>query len=356
MELALFNSDILFKIATYLPVDGLRQLSLTCRRWCKRFRARQLQDDYISDNDDKLSDDYISHNNDTPLTGPLSQRGLRYWYLLDGFVQHFGVLRNCDENLSLIEETARRVVQDIATKDDRNELPCRDGENWLLKYNYLQSLRLPLAFDQIVGVDIDYVKGNKSCVVKKGRTFLANTAFSNSIMMGGKHYASFEISSDDARSEPDVCIGVMRPGKFWRPGKPTENMPIEHPFSFDDEVDPLHPPFYNHFIICEEGRQYDNDVDCCMYSSYNGECHSSEWDEVRVRGDVTHEEWDGMEGLSPFYKIGMLLDLNEGTLSVYKNGRRLGLMKRGLAGRYCWVVKVMRGTQVTIKRGPVPAS
>ena len=38
-----------------------------------------------------------------------------------------------------------------------------------------------------------------------------------------------------------------------------------------------------------------------------------------------------MEGLSPLYKIGMLLDLNEGTLSVYKNGRRLGLMKRGLA-------------------------
>ena len=63
-----------------------------------------------------------------------------------------------------------------------------------------------------------------------------------------------------------------------------------------------------------------------------------------------------MERLSPLYKIGMLLDLNEGTLSVYKNGRRLGLMKRGLAGRYCWVVKVMRGTQVTIKRGPVPAS
>ena len=52
----------------------------------------------------------------------------------------------------------------------------------------------------------------------------------------------------------------------------------------------------------------------------------------------------------------MLLDLDGGTLSVYKNGRKLGVMKRGLAGHYCWVVSLLSGTQVTIKRGPVPAS
>jgi len=65
MELALFNSDILFKIATYLPVDGLRQLSLTCRR--------------------------------------------------------LGI--GCDDSLSLIEETARRIVQDIEQR--KRWLPCQ---------------------------------------------------------------------------------------------------------------------------------------------------------------------------------------------------------------------------------------
>ena len=67
-------------------------------------------------------------------------------------------------------------------------------------------------------------------------------------------------------------------------------------------------------------------------------------------------EWNGMEGFYGSCNIGMLLDLDEGTLSVYKNGRKLGVMKRGLAGHYCWVVSLLEGTQISIKRRPVPAS
>ena len=67
----------LLKIATYLPVDGLRQISLTCRR--------------------------------------------------------LGI--GCDDSLSLIEETARRVVQDIATEEEMAALPAYDRDNWLCKYN-----------------------------------------------------------------------------------------------------------------------------------------------------------------------------------------------------------------------------
>ena len=54
--------------------------------------------------------------------------------------------------------------------------------------------------------------------------------------------------------------------------------------------------------------------------------------------------------------IGMLLDLDEGTLSVYKNGRKLGVMKRGLAGPYCWAVSLYRETQASIKRETIPTS
>ena len=46
-----------------------------------------------------------------------------------------------------------------------------------------------------------------------------------------------------------------------------------------------------------------------------------------------------MEDLSGSYTIGMLLDLDEGTLSVYKNGRKLGVMKGWRAntvGLYLW--------------------
>ena len=90
-----------------------------------------------------------------------------------------------------------------------------------------------------------------------------------------------------------------------------------------------------------------------MYSSYSGGyCLSHDWSE----DNIDKNTWDGMERLSGSYTIGMLLDLDEGTLSVYNNGRKLGVMKRGLAGHYCWVVTFLPRTQVTIKRGTVPAS
>ena len=103
MELVMFNSDSLFKIASYLPADGLLNLALTCRR--------------------------------------------------------FGI-GGGDDSLSLIDETARKIVHDIATEEQKNAMPRYDGNNWLCKYNYLQSLRVPLTFDQLVG-PIDCVKGNK---------------------------------------------------------------------------------------------------------------------------------------------------------------------------------------------------
>ena len=111
MESVLFNSDSLFKIASYLPADGLLNLALTCRR----FGIAPLPDS-------------------------------------DG-----------DSSLSLIDETARRLVQDIATEEEMAALPGYDEDNWLSKYNYLLLLRVPLTFDQLVG-PIDYVEGNKSRV------------------------------------------------------------------------------------------------------------------------------------------------------------------------------------------------
>ena len=129
MVSVLFNSDSLFKIASYLPADALLSLALTCRRF-------------------GIGDDHI---------------------------------------LSLVEETARRIVHDIATEEQKNALPRYDGDNWLSKYNYLlQSLRVPLTFDQLVG-PIEYVDGNKSHVTNNGSFGMA-TAFSNNIMMSGNHY------------------------------------------------------------------------------------------------------------------------------------------------------------------------
>ena len=62
-----------------------------------------------------------------------------------------------------------------------------------------------------------------------------------------------------------------------------------------------------------------------------------------------------MEILNEDGIIGMLLDLDEGTLAVYKNGRRLGVMKDGLSGEYCWFTSLLGcGCSVSVERGTLP--
>ena len=54
----------------------------------------------------------------------------------------------------------------------------------------------------------------------------------------------------------------------------------------------------------------------------------------------------------------MLLNFYEGTLTLYNNSyrdRRLGVMKDGLSGLYCWYVRVWDGDDAaTIKRDKPP--
>ena len=130
-------------------------------------------------------------------------------------------------------------------------------------------------------------------------------------------------------------MGVMRPGKANQTAK--EN--------------PLYNDFFDNFSRRMGHGEHDNNmVHCCMYYSATGKCISSDWS----GSDNEYESWEGMERVSAGDEIGMLLDLDEGTLSVYKDGRKLGVMKSGLAGQYCWVASMWNGTSVSIKRGTIP--
>ena len=50
-------------------------------------------------------------------------------------------------------------------------------------------------------------------------------------------------------------------------------------------------------------------------------------------------------------ELGMLLDLDSGTLSVYQNRQRFGIVTYGLAGEYCWLAGVHSAGDVSIQRG-----
>jgi len=274
-EEVLFSTDTLSKIISYLPSCDLLSLALTCKR--------------------------------------------------------FGVSSE-DGKLSLIEESARLMVQEIATEEELATLPYYNGENSLANYRCLQLMRGPLAFDQLA-IGAEYVKSEDKSCIRHGNCTAWSAAFSNNIMRAGKHYVSFTPSMIGE----NVSFGVMRPGEInqWARGHPVAKF------------------FYHNFsqrLGYGECSNYGN-VQCCMYYAFSGDSQSSDW-----RGSIDSETWDGMEGISFGDELGMLLNLDEGSLSVYKNGRKLGIMKMGLAGPYCWVVSMRSGAQISIKRGTIPPS
>jgi len=91
-----------------------------------------------------------------------------------------------------------------------------------------------------------------------------------------------------------------------------------------------------------------------------GNAFFANWnDEDKDEGDEWEgDEWEGMEParLVDNLSVGLLLDLDAGTLSVFKDGMNLGVMKEGLTGSYCWYVLYYfsvysRKCSVNIKRG-----
>jgi len=257
--------------------------------------------------------------------------------------KRFGI-SDVDEQ-SLIEKSTRIAIQDLATEEQLAALPHYEGENILADYHYLHLMREPLTFDQLTG-GAEY-GGDKSCVTVSNMDGIGATALSNNILRAGKHYASFQRTGSG-----NVMVGIMRPGQANQNASGL----------------PLWDKFYSNFSRRLGHEECNNNVRCCLYNAVNGLCFTSDWPNPYVHKPGV--SWDGMESLSYGWhggtrgmesmssdgEIGMLLDFNEGALSVYKNGRRLGVMKRGLADPYCWVVSLRRGTKVTIKRGTIPPS
>jgi Ca2+-binding EF-hand superfamily protein len=66
--------------------------------------------------------------------------------------------------------------------------------------------------------------------------------------------------------------------------------------------------------------------------------------------------WAGMEKARPGDRIGLLLDLDQGSMTAYKNGKWLGVMAAaGLCGDYCWAVSLgADADSVSIRYAPVP--
>ena len=69
-------------------------------------------------------------------------------------------------------------------------------------------------------------------------------------------------------------------------------------------------------------------------------------------------DWEGMQGADQGDRIGMLLDLDQGSMTVWKNDEKLGVMQaEGLSGPLCWAVSLgYNGNSARFESAPAPAS
>ena len=241
-------------------------------------------------------------------------------------------------NWSLMEEVARQTVCSRATDDEMSSLPryVSGTATWLA---ILHRHEHPVLFDVLLGRYIQHRNGDKTKVfgpVGEDRgTYEYNVAVSSSyVMRSGAHYAEFKITG-----EP--YIGVVRP----MPGLDAGAYPED--FSF------FNPRFYSDFLAQKSADWGGGNVHACDYYCEDGEKRWNNW-RGADQGWALWEQWEGMEGCGAGDTLGMLLNLDEGTLSVYKNNRRLGVMKDGLSGAYCWYASVSDDDTVEISKAVVP--
>ncbi|EJK67709.1 hypothetical protein THAOC_11223, partial [Thalassiosira oceanica] len=137
-------------------------------------------------------------------------------------------------------------------------------------------------------------------------------------MNSGIHYAEFQMM---AGIPTWLGMGIVRP-------MPNLDTDIHTNGNFGFFFGLL----YGDFLAARTDEWGTGNAHVSQYSSMTGRMSWTNWEaEQSELGD-----WEGMEGCGTGDTIGMRLDLNEGTLTGYKNDLRLGVMKEGLFGSYCW--------------------
>ena len=240
--------------------------------------------------------------------------------------------------LSLVEEVARQAVRARATGAEMDSLPqyVTGTTSWL---SILHNFEHPLLFDVLLGGGIEHRNGDKATVYGTGYQRLCTAVSSVDVMSTGSHFAEFQITGTP-------YIGIVRPMPSLDAGA-TAN---EECYYLIGERE-LYPDF-----LAQRSDEWGfGNVKACEYFCGTGRMSWTRW-EVEEEGEEEERsriDWEG-ESCGTGDTIGMLLNLDEGTLTVYKNNRRLGVMTGALTGSYCWYGSVSRGSAVAIKRGQPP--
>ena len=243
--------------------------------------------------------------------GFLSSRDLgRLACVARGFTQPILVDPDGNGKVSVVEEgaalAAMRYAQTLIVQGPR---PDR-GETWL---HMLRTLEGSLAFTA-AGLAVEFSDGG--AVVRKDGLWQSAVCGTHE-MVGGSHFAEFTL--ERAAVAGSVCIGVVssafNPVSDWLPAH-------------------------------QSGAGW-------MFGTHSGALWHG--------GGASAVHWEGMPGPNVVQEgdsIGLLVDLVRHRLTVYRNGRKLGVMlddPAALTGPLRWAVDVSHGAAVRIEGKDPPA-
>jgi len=242
--------------------------------------------------------------------------------------------------------------------DEENESDDKDEED-----------KSPLQFDTIFSPrECKYLYDDQKhiiyCMAEEEDNDDLPTAISNHVMKEGRHYCTIKVTDN---KEACITAGICRSMENFDP-----EFAFEHERKRQKEIQRMFPMVgadVDRFALCGETMspiynvstyaQWDSNCHACAYNAASGKAMWVGWDSEKddpndQLKDIEITEWEGMETLPPGSVLGLLLDLDEGTLTVYKDNRRLGVMKDGLEGSFCWFVETFHPCEVEINREPVP--
>lgn len=218
------------------------------------------------------------------------------------------------EMWSIVSEAARRWLASCPAVE-RGWVPRRAGDCWLGLMHELQRLRLPPLFTHKHG-NVELSHGG-AVATKYGTGWCTAVVGGNTVdsprgvkMRAGRHFAQF---SQCGGRQKNFFVGVITPDYAA--------------YRWDAQKEPG-----NCFYHTSSGKRWPgNDV----------------WEGMQAAGV--------QEGPELAVRIGLLLDLDVGTLTVFKNSERLGVMATGLSDEYYWAVCLLYPyTAVRIEAAPCP--
>jgi hypothetical protein len=213
------------------------------------------------------------------------------------------------ERWSILEEAARSWLA-RCSEQERGWVPRRGRESWLGLMRAVEVYRCAAVFGRSHASSIELSEdGARATKVE----YSYRAAASLAVMRAGQHYAEFTLvaRSVEPAFGPCMLFGVVTPR--WD---------------------------------VEGGTAADRQAGNCFFSTEDGVLYPD------------GHEWEGMQAAAEIGdRVGLLLDLDRGTLTVYKNGERLGVMvSGGLLGTFSWAVSLgyEEGHSARIEPAPLP--